>query len=151
MATMHLPPPLRPIEFVRASGPRLARFACTGLIAGAIQLALLHLWTARGWDALVANPIAFLISAQVNFILSATFIWGDRGSDGPRGETFVRRWAAFHGAILGTTLLNQAAFAVAQTVLPALVAAALGIAAGALVNFLVQDRVVFAHRVISSS
>ena len=149
MAAIHLRPLDRPFQIARASGPRLARFACTGGIAGIIQLALLHLWIARGWDAIVANPVAFLISAQLNFLLSATFIWGDRDGGTRRGATLLRRWVAFHGSILGTALLNQAVFAVAQQAMPALIAAALGIGAGALVNFVVQDRLVFTHRIVS--
>jgi putative flippase GtrA len=149
MAAIHLRPLDRPFQIVRASGPRLARFACTGGIAGAIQLALLHLWIARGWDAITANPVAFLISAQANFLLSATFIWGDRDGGTRRGATLLRRWVAFHGSILGTALLNQAVFAVAQQAMPALIAAALVIGAGALVNFVVQDRLVFTHRIVS--
>lgn len=133
----------RALLLARGATPRLLRFACTGIIAGAVQLALLHLWVAHGWDALVANPVAFLVSAQLNFLLSATFIWRDRRGSSRRTETLFRRWVAFHGAILGTALLNQAVFAIAQLALPALLAAGLGIAAGALVNFLVQDRFVF--------
>jgi putative flippase GtrA len=146
---MHRQPLDRPFQFVRASGPRLARFACTGGIAGIIQLALLHLWIAGGWNPIVANPIAFLISAQVNFVLSATFIWGDRRAENRRMETLLRRWIAFHGSILGTALLNQAIFAVMQLALPAIVAAGLGIAVGALINFFVQDRLVFAQKIVS--
>jgi putative flippase GtrA len=149
MAAIHLRPLDRSFQFVRASGPRLARFACTGGTAGIVQLALLRLWTARGGDAIVANPIAFLISAQVNFLLSATFIWGDRGGGARRPGTCFRRWIAFHAAIFGTALLNQAVFIMAQQVLPALVAAGLGIVAGAGVNFIVQDRLVFARRIVS--
>ena len=137
-------PSTRLLGVVQQMAPRLVRFACTGLLAGAVQLALLHLWTARGWGALVANPVAFLVSAQLNFLLSVTFIWRDRRDATRRAETLRRRWVTFHGSILGTALLNQAVFAVALLALPSLVAAGLGIAAGALVNFLVQDRFVFA-------
>ena len=131
------------LRLARGAGPRLIRFACTGLVAGVLQLALLRLWTAHGWDALVANPVAYLISAQLNFLLSATFIWRDRQGATGRTETLFRRWVAFHAAILGTALLNQAVFAVAQLALPALLAAGLGIASGALINYLVQDRFIF--------
>jgi len=151
MAAIHLQPFDRPFQFVRASGPRIARFACTGGIAGIIQLALLHLWIAGGWNPITANPIAFLVSAQVNFVLSATFIWGDRRAESRRMETLLRRWIAFNGSILGTALLNQAIFAVTQLALPALVAAGLGIAVGALINFFVQDRLIFAHTFVSRS
>jgi putative flippase GtrA len=144
---MHLTPPTARLRsVVQQAAPRLVRFACTGLLAGAIQLALLHLWTARGWDALVANPVAFLVSAQLNFLLSVTFIWRNRRDAPRRVETLRRRWIAFHCSILSTALLNQAVFGMAQVALPSLLAAALGIAAGALVNFLVQDRFVFATR-----
>jgi putative flippase GtrA len=136
----------RVLLLARSTAPRLLRFACTGLIAGAVQLMLLHLWLARGWDGLLANSAAYLVSAQVNFLLSATFIWGDRRDGSWRPRTLLHRWAAFHGAILGTALLNQAVFVVAEQMLPAPVAAGLGIGAGALVNFLVQDRLVFIPR-----
>ena len=86
---------------------------------------LLRLWTTSGY-AIVANPIAFLISAQVNFLLSATFIWGDRNNGMGQPRAFLRRWIAFHGAIFGTALLNQAVFIMAQQVLPALTAAGSG-------------------------
>lgn len=134
----------RLLLLARGNGPRLARFAYTGAFAGVIQLALLQLWTMHGWDALLANTVAFLVSAQVNFLLSARFIWRDRHASHHRTETLLRRWLAFHGAIFGTALLNQGVFVVAQLALPALVASGLGIAAGALVNFVVQDRFVFA-------
>ncbi len=144
-STMHrIQPSARLLGVVQQTAPRLVRFACTGLLAGAVQLALLHLWTARGWNALVANPIAFLVSAQLNFLLCVTFIWRDRYDATCRTEALRRRWIAFHGSILGTALLNQAVFGVALLALPSLAAAGLGIAAGALVNFLVQDRFVFA-------
>ena len=139
-------PVTRALLLARGAAPRLLRFACTGVIAGIVQLALLHLWLANGWDALVANPVAFLISAQFNFLLSATFIWRDRHDGTRRTETLLRRWVAFHGAILGTAILNQVAFAIAQLAMPALLAAGLGIAAGALVNFVIQDRFVFTAR-----
>lgn len=146
MTAMHFVPTSRFAPILRVSGPRLARFACTGIFAGLIQLALLHLWIAHGWNALVANPIAFFVSAQVNFVLSALFIWRDRCDESRRTETLLRQWVAFHGSILGTALLNQAVFAVAQLALPPLIASGLGIAAGALVNFVVQDRYVFVTR-----
>lgn len=136
----------RMLLLARSTAPRLVRFAGTGLIAGAMQLALLHFWLARGWDGLLANSVAYLVSAQVNFLLSATFIWGDRRDGLWRPRTLLHRWVAFHVAILSTALLNQAVFVVAEQVVPALVAAGLGIGAGALVNFLVQDRLVFIPR-----
>lgn len=134
------------MEVLRSAAPRLARFACTGCLAGVIQLGLLHLGSRHGADALLANLVAFLIAAQVNFVLSATFTWGDLPPDVRSHATLFRRWVAFHGSIMGTALLNQAVFAAAHTVMPPLVAAALGIAVAAIVNFVLLDRVIFRPR-----
>src|SRR5438876_266544 len=57
---------------------RLVRFAVTGTVCGLIQLTLLHLLELAGWNSSLANATGFLISAQVNFLLSNHFIWGDR-------------------------------------------------------------------------
>lgn len=150
--TLSLTSRTHPVSWVQvrdrgqALAPRLVRFACTGLLAGAVQLALLHLWLVCGWNVLLANAVAYLVSAQVNFLLSALFTWRDRRDVTHPVETLGQRWLSFHGAILGTALLNEVMFVIAHTALPPLVAAGLGIAAGALVNFLVQDRWVFAAR-----
>jgi len=118
---------------------RPLRFALTGGIAGVVQLALLALLTRHGWPALAANGVAFLLAAQVNFVLSVTFTWRDR-SDG-RGPW--RRWLAFHGSIASMAVVNMLAFAVARAALPALTASALGIGVAAIGNFIVGDRLVF--------
>jgi putative flippase GtrA len=143
-----LAPFSRPLHGI---GPRLLRFGCTGGLAGAIQLMSLHLWVARGWDALVANIVAFLVAAQVNFLLSVTFTWADRRAIARSHETLLRRWVAFHGSITGTALLNQAAFAVDHVVLPTLLAASLGIAVAAVANFVMLDRFIFRMRAADAS
>ncbi|MGH2583650.1 MAG: GtrA family protein [Dehalococcoidia bacterium] len=109
--------------------------------AGRYSSGLLAVFLAAGWRAIPANAVAFLLSAQLNFALSRWFTWGDRRKLGP-----ARRWLAFHGSIAGTALLNQCVFVVAQVATPDLVASALGIGAAAVVNFLLQDRLVFRGR-----
>jgi len=121
---------------------RPLRFAVVGGTAGVIQLTLLALLERHGWPALPANAVAFLCAAQVNFLLSATFTWGDRA----HGVALRRRWAAFHGSIAGMAVLNMLVFAVARTVWPSLVASGAGIVAAALGNFLLGDRLVFRGR-----
>jgi putative flippase GtrA len=145
------PPAARPAERARGAAwwsalrraGRPLRFAAVGATAGAIQLGLLALLTARGLPAVPANTAAFLLAAQVNFALSTLVTWRDRVRGQARPAPLLRRWTAFHGSIAGTALLNQAVFLAARAVLPDLAASALGIALAAGMNYLAQDRVVF--------
>jgi putative flippase GtrA len=127
----------RDIAFSRLARP--VRFAITGGLAGLMQLALLKLLTDYGWQALVANVVAFLLAAQLNFALSSLFTWRDRGA----GRSLGRRWLAFHGSIASMAAVNLAAFAAARLALPDLVASASGICAAATGNFFIGDRLVF--------
>jgi putative flippase GtrA len=115
----------------------------TGGTAGAVQLVLLALMMRHGWDALLANAVAFLVAAQVNFALSVTLTWRDRQTDGGRVRATARRWMLFHGSIALMALVNMLTFAVARSVLPAPAASFVGIAAGAAGNYLLGDRIVF--------
>jgi putative flippase GtrA len=130
---------------------RPARFALTGGLAGLGQLALLTLFTRWGWAPDLANATAFLLAAQLNFLLSSTFTWRDRlaGQSGPR--VLWRRWLAFHGAIAGMAVVNMLVYTAARHALPVLAASALGIAAAAAGNFLLGDRLVFRPRVAPSA
>jgi putative flippase GtrA len=118
---------------------RPVRFAITGGIAGLTQLALLTLLLDQGWYALWSNLVAFLLAAQLNFLLSGLFTWRDRRA----GRSLGRRWLAFHGSIAGMALVNLAVFVVARFVLPNMVASAAGIGAAATGNFIIGDRLVF--------
>jgi putative flippase GtrA len=126
---------------------RPARFALTGGLAGLGQLALLTLFTRWGWSPDPANATAFVLAAQLNFLLSSSFTWRDRlaGRAGPRA--LWRRWLAFHGAIAGMAVVNMLVYAAARHALPVLAASALGIAVAAVGNFLLGDRLVFRPRV----
>jgi putative flippase GtrA len=119
---------------------RLLRFAISGAAAALVQLTILAGLTDRGTPPVPADVSAFLVAAQVNFALSQSFTWGDRRL----GGSLLARWAAFHVAIAGTALVNIGVFAVAHHWTPAVVAAALGIAVAAAINFTIADRVVFA-------
>ncbi len=128
--------------FLLSDAARPLRFAFSGGVAAVVQLVLLALLTRHGWDELLANVAAFLVSAQVNFALNYTFTW--RGRTGR--HALWRRWLMFHGSIAGTGLLNILIFAAARHVLPALVASALGIGIASIGNFVVGDRLVFRGR-----
>jgi putative flippase GtrA len=135
---------------------RPLRFVFTGGLCGLIQLVLFTLLERTGLSTaplpLVANSVAFLLSAQVNFLLSVKLTWGDRKIQQPqRRSGLLARWLTFHGSILGTALLNQLVFLLAHLFLPSLVAVVLGIGVAALANFVLLDRQVFRKGALSST
>ncbi|HJT91036.1 MAG TPA: glycosyltransferase [Mycobacterium sp.] len=85
---------------------RLARFAVVGICCYLVQLGLLHLVDGL-LHLLVADMVAFLLSAQLNFALSHAFTWGDR----QHTEHLFMRWAKFNvSALLSVTAVNATAF-----------------------------------------
>ena len=118
------------------------RFAATGGVAGLAQLGLLALFTHHGWQPIMANAVAFLLAAQLNFALSSLFTWHDRRP----ASGLPRRWLFYHASIAGMALVNMAVFTVAQTVVPPLPSSLLGIAVASIGNFLAGDRLVFGTR-----
>jgi putative flippase GtrA len=118
---------------------RALRFAMIGGLAGLTQIGLLQLFTDQGMDALLANAIAFIMAAQLNFVLSSVFTWADRRP----AHAMWRRWSAFHGSIASMAVVNMIVFALARTVMPDLAASATGIGAAAMGNFFIGDRLVF--------
>ena len=134
----------QPTDLVfRIARLRQVRFAFSGGVGAVVQLGILKLLEALGAPALLANAVGFLVSAQVNFFLNLTLTWGDRRSGGDVGQSLLRRWLRFHGAIAGTGLLNLGVFTLARVFLPDLLASALGIGVAAVANFLLADRLVF--------
>lgn len=124
---------------LHAERARPVRFALTGGISGLGQLVVLAALVSAGWKGMPANGAAMLFGAEINFLLGCTFTWRDRHD--PR--SLARRWAVFHCSIVGTAAINMLVFGFAQTVLPALVASACGIAVAAVGNFLAGDLLVF--------
>jgi len=118
---------------------RPLRFVGTGCAAGSIQLLLLTILTRHGWEATLANGVAFLVAAQVNFALSVTLTWRDRPMSGSVGH----RWLLFHCSIALMALVNMFTFEILQSFVPTLLASLAGIAAGATGNYLAGDRLVF--------
>lgn len=119
---------------------RLLRFVCVGVGVTVAQLGLLLALAPLALAPLVANILALLLAAQLNFALSSAFTWGDRPSHGWR---FARRWLRFMASIAGTLLVNLAIFAVARLLLPTLLASALGSGLTGSLNFVLGDRFVF--------
>ena len=141
MTSQILPPSLSLLTRGLLDSPvaRPLRFAGTGVAAGGLQLTLLAVLTARGWNTLPANVVAFVVAAQFNFLMSNVVTWRDRQLTG----SIRRRWLLFHASIAVMALVNMVVFVAARDLVPALAASALGIAAGACGNYLAGDRLVF--------
>ena len=134
--------PIRARSVPLSSAARPLRFAGTGGAAAAVQLLLLAFLTRHGWPAVLANGAAFLIAAQINFVLSVTFTWRDRWA----GDSLLRRWGLFHASIALMALVNMLTFAATRSFLPLAAASLAGIAAGAVGNYVLGDRLVFRGR-----
>jgi putative flippase GtrA len=119
---------------------RLLRFAITGGLATAVQMGVLTLLAPRIGHADLADLAGFLVSAQVNFVLSATFTWRDRRRP---GAAIAGHWLRFHLSIAAMAVVNLATFAAVHPLTGAAVAAAAGIGAAAAGNFVLGDRLVF--------
>jgi putative flippase GtrA len=127
----------------RAPRARSLSFACVGGLVTLVQLGLLLVLAALAVPSLLANALALLLAAQLNFALSSAFTWGDRP---PRSGGLAPRWLRFMLAISGTLLINQGLFAAARLALPTLptlLAAALGSGLTGALNFVLGDRFVF--------
>ncbi len=119
----------------------------TGSLSALVQFALLTLlidW--RHWRPLPASLLALLLGAQVNFVLSYVITWHDRHADHRQTGLILQRWLAYQGATVGTAALNIVVFLAARDALPTLAAAAAGNIVAGIVNFVLNDRLVFRRR-----
>jgi putative flippase GtrA len=119
---------------------RIARFVAVGGTCYFIQLGFLH--SLESLMALyIADVLAFMISAQVNFALSLLFTWADRIG----AERLSMRWLKFNlNALLSVTVVNAAIFWVLVSVgLPFWGAMLLANTATACCTFVVNHILVF--------
>jgi putative flippase GtrA len=87
---------------------RIVRFALVGTLCLLLQYVLLTIFT----DAIhlyFAETLGFMLSAQLNFLLSQTFTWGDRQQS---SNLFVR-WVKFNvSALISVLIVNASVFMV---------------------------------------
>jgi putative flippase GtrA len=81
---------------------RVIRFAMVGTLCYFVQLGAMD-GLRHSMHVYYADVIAFLLSAQLNFILSQVFTWGDR----QHAERLPVRWAKFNASVLiAVTVVN---------------------------------------------
>lgn len=119
---------------------RIIRFGIVGVTCFLVQLGLLQVLD-EYVHLYYADVLAFLLSAQLNFVLSQLFTWGDRRDDEPA----ALRWVKFNAnALVSVTLVNATVFYVlVQVGLPFWAAMAVANLASSLWTFLVNHFLVF--------
>jgi putative flippase GtrA len=125
---------------------RVVRFVLVGGTCGLVQLSVLHaLVVGPGMNERLANLlVAFPVSMEMNFVLSQFFTWRDRLSPALRPHRFLARLAMFNLSAISTSgVVNQGVFNLLNLFIWYIPAAALGILAAAVANFLLNDRLVF--------
>ena len=151
---MRTPDVHEPIHKSRSMpGARVVRF---GMVAGSctvLQLLILEFLNRLGVNRVLANGIGFVISAQMNFALSALFTWRDRkprlarhtrSQNASRAGVWVARWAKFNITALVALAINELVFVTALHAGAALIiGSAAGILTGAVVTFSVNHFVTF--------
>ena len=124
---------------------RWTAFNLVGLIGVAVQLAVLALLVhVGGWNYVAATAVAVELAVLHNFAWHQRWTWKDRQAASPR-DTVVRliRFHALNGTVsLAGNLAITAALASWLHLEPVL-ANAIAIATGAVVNFAGSDRLVF--------
>lgn len=122
---------------------RLIRFAVVGVTCFLIQLGLVHL-LGGVLHLYLADAVAFLASAQVNFAFSQSFTWADR----LQAERILLRWLKFNfSALLSVTLVNATVvWLLAQAGTPLWFAVLTANAASTVWTFLMNHFVVFKRR-----
>jgi putative flippase GtrA len=123
---------MRELEWVRP-----ARFLFVGgFCLLAVQLPLLWILRRAGLTPVVANSVAFGVSAVINFILSSKVTWRDRMSSG-------RLWRFLANAVVALGV-NAVAFQLLYLMgLHTALASVGAVVIGSSVTYLVNDRLVF--------
>ena len=127
--------------------PRPVRFGGVGGGCAVLQLGLLAGLVESGVDRHIANILAFIVSTQVHFFLSALVTWHDRGGLGHGWAGLSRRLALHNTMGLLSLMITQAVFIVTSHWIYYLLASALGIVASSCVNYRLSGRFTFAGAV----
>lgn len=119
---------------------RAVRFGAVAATCTLGQLVILTGLTRLGLGKIPANGIGFVLSAQLNFALSAVITWRDRNPSRLRPAC----WASFNAVAAAALAVNEVVFALGTRAGLALLPAALAeIVASAAVTFTLNNLVTF--------
>ncbi len=89
---------------------RVNRFVAIGAVCFFVQWLIVH-GLLFLMATFVADGIGFLVSAQLNLVLSRRFTWADT-YHAPSWSAKIRNWAEYNGVVILAALVNAAVFTV---------------------------------------
>lgn len=135
---------------------RIVRFGAVATTCTLLQLLILDSLVHLGLNRFMADGTGFVLSAQVNFALSALFTWRDREPRLPKHTRAVHatkagawsaRWAKFNATAMVALAVNELVFAAAlHSGVTLIAASAAGILTGAVIAFSVNNFITFRKR-----
>jgi len=120
-------------------------FPFVGGVCFLAQIAILTVLSGLGTPEPAANAAGFLISAQLNYVLSSTLTWGDRRARRAGGLL------TYNATALLSLGVNTVVFTVAYRLTGATAAAALGVLCGMGVTYASCDLLIFRRRRIRTA
>jgi putative flippase GtrA len=125
-------------------GRRQFLFVLVGATCFLTQYSVLTVMAAAGVNRPLANALGFVLSAQLNFLLSSRLTWRDRRVHGARA--LCARLVGYNGTALLSLGVNTAAFTLVYQRVGNLAGAAIGVACGMCVTYLICDLIIFRNR-----
>lgn len=125
-------------------GKRQFLFVSVGATCFLAQYCTLTVLTTVGMNRPLANALGFVLSAQLNFVLSSRLTWRDR--PGGSARALWARLASYNGTALISLAVNTAVFSLIYQRVGNLAAAAAGVISGMCVTYLVCDLLIFRDR-----
>ncbi len=119
-------------------------FVCVGAVCFLTQYCALTALATFGVNRPLANALGFVLSAQLNFVLSSRLTWRDRRAGTTR--TLWARLVGYNGTALISLAVNTAAFSLVYQRVGNLAGAAVGVICGMCVTYLVCDLLIFRDR-----
>ena len=125
-------------------GRRQMLFMAVGATCFLAQYCVLTALAATGVNRPLANAVGFVLSAQLNFLLSSRLTWRDRRAG--TAKTLWARLVGYNGTALISLGVNTAAFSLVYRHVGNLAGAAIGVICGMLVTYLICDQLIFRDR-----
>ena len=119
-------------------------FVSVGATCFLAQYVALTALADAGLSRPLANALGFVLSAQLNFVLSSLLTWRDRRAR--PSQTLWMRLASYNATALIALAVNTAAFSLVYEHVGNLAAAAFGVVCGMCVTYLVCDLFIFSER-----
>lgn len=138
------------IKYVQNNRLRVLKFLLSGSSAAIINLGLLHILIAylqfnTRFLENVANALSMEVSIIYNFILSRYWTWSDAKKE--RSFRLIKQCLLFHVAVGLSIGIRLILFPILQFFgVHYIINATVGIGTGAVVNYILYDRVVFKRK-----